>query len=109
MPPPDRRGQRALDPDQVLPERLHRLVGQPVAGLVERLLPGQHLLPGDLVAVLGGGGVEDQLGGGPDVDAGAVALDEGDDGLVGDDQVAVVAHADEICHVRMLRAGAGTD
>ena len=94
----DRRGERALDPDQVLAERLDRLVGQPVAGLVEGLLPGQHLLPGDLVAVLGGGGVEDELGGRPDVDAGAVALDEGDDGLVGDDQVAVVAHADEICH-----------
>ena len=81
----DRRGQRALDPDQVLPEGLDRLVGQPAAGLVERLLAGQDLLPGDRVAVLGGGRIEDQLGGGPDVDAGAVALDEGDDGLVGDD------------------------
>ena len=35
-------------------------------------------------AVLGGGGVEDEARCRPDVDAGAVALDEGDDGLVGD-------------------------
>ncbi len=96
----DRRGQRALDPDQVRAEGLDRLVGQPVARLVERLLAGQDLLPGDLVAVLGGGGIEDQLGGGPDVDPGAVALDEGDDGLFGDLERAVVAHADEICHGR---------
>jgi hypothetical protein len=53
-----------------------------------------------LPAVLGGGGVEDELGGGPDVDAGAVALDEGDDRFVGDDEDAVVAHGDEICHSR---------
>ena len=51
-------------------------------------------------AVLGGRRIEDQLGGGPDVHAGAVALDERDDGLVGDDQEPVVAHADEICHPR---------
>ena len=50
------------------------------------------------MAVLGGGRIEDQLGGGPDVDARAVALDEGDDGLVWDVEGAVVAHADEICH-----------
>ena len=34
----DRRGERALDPDQVLAERVDGLVGQPVAGRVERLL-----------------------------------------------------------------------
>ena len=96
----DGRGQGALDPDEVVTERLDRLVGQPAARLVERLLPRQDLLPGDGAAVLGGRRIEDQLGGGPDVDAGAVALDERDDGLVGDDQDPVVAHADEICHAR---------
>ena len=99
----DRRGERALDPDQVRAERLDGLVGQPVAGLVERLLAGQDLLPGDLVAVLGRGRVEHELGRGPDVDAGAVAFDEGDDGLVGDRERAVVAHADEVCHRRDAR------
>ncbi len=93
-----RRGERALDADQVLSEGVHRFVGQPAAGLVERLLPGQHLFPGHFVTMLGRGGIENQLGGRPDVDAGAVALDERDDGFVGDDEVAVVAHADEICH-----------
>ena len=46
--------------------------------------PGEHLLPRDRLAVLGRGGVEHELRGGPDVDAGAVALDERDDRLVGD-------------------------
>ena len=67
------------------------VLGQPVAGGVERLLPGQHLLPGDLLAVLRRGGVHHELRRGPDVDAGAVALDEGDDRLVGDGQHAVGA------------------
>ena len=80
-PTADRRGEGSLDADQVVAEGLDGLVGQPVTGLVERLLPGQDLLPGDLPAVLGGGGVEDQLGRRPDVDAGAVALDERDDRL----------------------------
>ena len=83
----DRRGERALDADEVLAEGVDRLVGQPVARLVERLLAGEHLLPRDRLAVLGRRRVEDQLGGGPDVDAGAVALDERDDGLVGDGEV----------------------
>ncbi len=59
-PTPDRCGERPLDADEVLPERLDGLVGQPVAGLLEGLLPRQYLLPGDLPAVLGGGGVEDE-------------------------------------------------
>ena len=80
----DRRGERALDPDQVLLERLDGLVGQPVAGLVERLLAGEHLFPLDRLAVLLGRRVEHELRRGPDVDAGAVALDERDDRVVGD-------------------------
>ena len=96
----DRRGERALDPDQVCPERFHGLLGEPVARLVERLLPRQHLFPGDLVAVLGGGGVEHEPGGGPDVDAGAVAFDERDDGFGRDSQDTVVAHSDAFSHAR---------
>jgi hypothetical protein len=60
------------------------------------LLAGGDLVPVDLaLAVVGllDGGVEDELGGGPDVGAGAVALDEGDDGVVGDVE-AVVGHGD---------------
>ena len=56
---------------------------------VERLLAGEHFLPRDLLAVLGRGRVHHQLRGGPDVDAGAVAFDVGDDRLVGNRQRAV--------------------
>ena len=45
----DRRRQRALDADEVLAERLDGLVGQPVVELLERLLAGEHLHPGDLL------------------------------------------------------------
>ena len=96
----DRCGQRALDADEVGAEGLDGLVGQPVAGLVERLLAGQDLLPGHGLAVLGGGGVEDQLGRRPDVHAGAIALDEGDDRLVGDVECAVGTLGDQIGHGR---------
>jgi hypothetical protein len=69
----DRRGERTLDPDQVRAEVGDRLVGQPRAGRVERLLAREHFLPRDLLAVLRGRGVHDELRGGPDVDAGAIA------------------------------------
>ena len=85
----DRRGERALDADQVVLERLDGLVGQPVAGRVERLLAREHLFPLDRLAELRRGGVQHQLGGRPDVDAGAVTLDEGDDRLVGDVELTV--------------------
>jgi hypothetical protein len=41
----DRRGEWSLDADQVGAEGLDGLLGEPVAGLVERLLAGQDLLP----------------------------------------------------------------
>ena len=87
MPPPIGRRQRALDADEVLLERVDRLVGQPVLEAVERLLAGEDLHPGDLpLAAVGllDGGVEDRLAGAPDVGAGAVALDEREDRMVGD-------------------------
>ncbi len=94
----DRRGQRALDADQVLAERVDGLVGQPGAGGVERLLPREHFLPGDALAVLRGRRVHHQLGGRPDVDAGAVAFDERDDGFVGYRQRAVGLRGDLVGH-----------
>ena len=76
----DRRGQRPLDPDQVLLKRLDGLVRQPVLNFVERLLAGKNLHPGDLALAavnLFHRLVEDVLRGAPDVRAGAVALDKG--------------------------------
>ena len=87
----DRRGERALDADEVLAERVDGLVGQPRAGGVERLLAGEHFLPRDRLAVLLRGGVHDELRGGPDVDPGAVTFDVRDDRLVGNGQRAVGA------------------
>ena len=52
-------------------------------------------------------GVEDQLGGRPDVDAGAVAFDERDDGLVGNGQGAVLRHGDLVGHDQSLPATPG--
>ena len=95
-----RRGERPLDADEVLAEGLDGLVGEPVPGLLEGLLPRQDLLPGDLPAVLGGGRVEDEARRGPDVDAGPVPLDERDDRLVGDLQDPLGGHGDALCHVQ---------
>src|SRR5439155_5534625 len=83
---PHRCGERALDPDEVLPERVERRHRHPLLRLVERLLPRQHLLPRDAAAAPVGllhRGVEDALRGAPDVAAGAVAFDVGNDGTVG--------------------------
>ena len=79
-------------------EGVDGLVGQPLPCLVEGFLAGQHLLPRHCPAVFGGGGVENQLGRGPDVDAGPVAFDEGDDRLIGDVQSAVGSLGDEVGH-----------
>ena len=73
----------------------------------ERLLPGEHLGPGDLVPVLGDGGVDDALGRRPDVHARAVAFYEWDDGLVGDPELAVGPHSYLVSHGRKPRGGRG--
>ena len=79
----DGRGERALDADEVGAEGVERFVGQPVAGLVERLLAGEDFLPLDLAACrrrpLSTAASNTTDAGPPDVGAGAVALDEGDD------------------------------
>ncbi len=82
----DRRRQRALDPDEVGAEGLDRLVGEPLPGLIERLLPGEDLEPDDLPRSLVGLGhrrLEDVRSRPPDVGTDPIAFDEGDDGRVG--------------------------
>src|SRR5262249_28279658 len=81
------RGQRALDADQVLAERVERRRRHPLLRLVEGLLPRQDLQPGDRALPaerLLHRGVEDALGSAADVAAGAIPLDEGNDGPIGD-------------------------
>ena len=90
------RGEGALDADEVGAEVLEGLFGEPVAGGVEGFLAGRDFVPGDLLLAVVGlldGGVEDLDGGVPDVGAGAVTLDEGDDGIGGDLE-ALVGHGD---------------
>ena len=81
-----RSGERPLDPHQILPEGVHRGVGEPVAGLVERLLAGEHFPPPDPPRPPVGalhGGVEHADARPPDVAPGAVPLNEGNYGVVG--------------------------
>jgi hypothetical protein len=85
---PDGRRERALDTDEMVSERLDGVLRKPFAGLVERLLAGENLLPGDTSTVLVGCCIEHALGRRPDVDADAVTLDVGDDRLGGHLQLA---------------------
>ena len=88
----DRRRERSLDGDAEVHGGLDGVVGQPVLGLAIALFAGQHLVPLDLALAavcLLDRCVEDPLRGLPDVAAGAVALDERDDRVVGDDVLAV--------------------
>ena len=93
-----RRRQRALDGDLVVLDRLDGVVRQPLAVLRLGLLAGRHLEPDDLalaaVGALGDRGVEHAHAGPPDVGTGAVTFDEGHDGLVGDDELAVLRGGD---------------
>jgi hypothetical protein len=77
-----------------------RLLGEPLAGFVEGLLPGQDLLPFDLLAVLLRRRVHDELRGGPDVDPDAVTLDVGDDRIVRYAQDAIGVDSDFFSHTR---------
>ena len=87
-----RRGQRALNADEVVAESGERRLRQPVAGRLEGLLACENLEPLDLALAgvgLGDRGVEDTDGGTPDVRTGAVTFDEGDNRMVWDGQFAV--------------------
>src|SRR6202000_3453251 len=68
------------------------VVGKPVLRLAEGLLAGKDFEPGHFAFAAVGlldRGVEDALGGLPDVAARAVAFDEGDDRVVRDGVLAV--------------------
>ena len=85
-------GQRPLDRDQVLLHEIDGLVGEPGAGQVVGLLAGVDLHPVDLPPPAVGArhrGVDHVDHHRRDVDADAVASDVGDDGIVGDAQLAV--------------------
>src|ERR1700733_11778323 len=90
--PADRRGQRAFDRDQIFAAGFDGLVRQPAPEGIERLLAGIDLHPFDLAALPVRAldrGVEYAHAGAPDVAAGAVPFDEGDDRALGDHQLAV--------------------
>ncbi len=99
-PPADGRGERPLDTDQVVPERLHGLGWQPCARLLEGLLACKNLPPRDLLAVLGGRGIEDETRHRPYVDAGTVALDERDYRFVRDLELTAGSECDALRHKR---------
>ncbi len=88
-------GEGALDRHPVLLDGGEGVLGQVLIGAVEvaGLIAGKHLEPLDplLTAIgLGHRSVQHPLGGGPDVHAGAVAADEGNDRVVGNDRLAVL-------------------
>ena len=89
----DGRRQRALDRDPVVADRVDRGGRQPLSGLFQGLLASQDLEPGDgaLARVrLLHSGVHHRLSRAPDVGPDAVALDEGHDRSIRDDQNAVL-------------------
>src|SRR5690606_35803748 len=99
-----RRGERAFDADQVLPVRLDGLVGQPAIEALLGLFARVHLVPGDLALALVGlldGRIQDRAGGTPNVGSRAVALDERDDGAIGNVQLAGL-HADGVAGLRFF-------
>src|SRR6187402_418804 len=88
----DGRGEGSLDRDAEVDGRLHGVLGKPVALLAEGLLACEDLVPLHLALALVGllyGSVEDHLRVLPDIAAGAVAFDEGNDGVRGDDELSV--------------------
>src|SRR5438552_4728437 len=93
-----RRGERALEGDEVLADHVDRLLGQQVGravGAVDglRLLAGVYLHPRDLLLAARGllhRGVEHADGSAPDVGPGPVTFDERDDGMIGHSQLAVL-------------------
>ena len=80
-----RRSQRSLDTNQQVAESFHGLIGQPGTHRIKSFLAGQHLLPNKSALIAIGcayRGINHALGSAPDIRAGAVADDMGDDGEI---------------------------
>ena len=80
------RRQRAFDSNEVFFDVAQGSGRQPLAGLIEGLLAGEHLVPVDFALAFIGffnGSVEDADGGGPDVGANTIPFDIGDNRIVG--------------------------
>ncbi len=115
----DGRGQRALDRYRVLLAGAERFLGQPDVRAIDarRLFASIDLHPGDLLLAavgLGHGGIDHCLHHRRDVDTNAVALDEGDDRIVGrrlarDDFLTLAGYLDQgcahECSVAVVRLG----
>src|SRR5262249_34922022 len=89
----DRRGEWPLDGHAIVRDLIERLLRQVIVPLRLPLVAGPDLFPGDLLLPainFGHRAVDDVLRGAPDVGAGAVAFDVGNDGRVGDDDLAVL-------------------
>src|SRR5262249_43338246 len=101
---------RALDADLIGLECVDRLIRQPGAELIERLLARQHLLPDDAApsaVCLFHRGVEHPLRRTPDVWSGTVSFDERNYRGVGHLQLAI-RHADGLTR-RTLRCACHND
>src|SRR5262249_18492757 len=106
-PASDRSGQGTLDAEQELLDVLERLIGQPLAERLVRLLAGEHLVPVDLAGGpvrLADRGVEHAHARAPDVGPGAVALDVAEDGVARDLQDAAGLDGDRVAGGRLGKA-----
>ena len=86
------RGQRSLDGDAKFADGVDGVIGQPGIELGLGFLSGEDFVPGDAALAFVGFfdcGVEHAERGFPDVAAGAVAFDEGDDRVIGNVVLAV--------------------
>src|SRR6185436_9804195 len=102
----DRRRQRTLDANVVLPERLDRLIRKPRVELLEALLAGVDFLPCDLPRAAErflDRGVQDTDARPPDIRTGAVAFDERDDRIVRHDEMSLAAR--DGCAHKFFRSG----
>jgi len=88
----DWRGERAFDADEVFLEGIEGGIGEPVLRGVECFFASEDFEPVDFLFAFVGffyGCIDDANRGTPDIGACAVAFDEGDDGVVGDVELAV--------------------
>ena len=86
------RGQGAFDPDEEFVERLDSVVGEPVVEFLKGGFTSIDFKPGHFAFAGGGllhGGIEDASTGRPNIGAGAVAADEGNDGIFRDVEFAL--------------------